>query len=213
MRKAGAERLAAESSHRGRRDTMTDTNAVVCYEPLSDVCRKPADRWTKTTTIVAVAGLFVAVAGLVLPILTFLGVQPNSSQTSSHLNGSSTSSSGPLTQSPSSPAPPVVLNRQWLGVWSGNVTQTGYGSYNAQITITNVGKFAGHSEYSSFPCNGDLDLRSINRHVLKLTEYITQGNCYNGQITLTIVRNNVAEYSWISSNHPNVTVSGTLSKT
>lgn len=92
--------------------------------------------------------------------------------------------------------------------------QSGYGSYDVQIHITSVRRqVAGTVSYPALGCRGILDLVVADRLILKLTEYIVQGNnCANGgQILLAMVGDNVAEYSWTSAS-TTATASGTVSK-
>lgn len=164
-----------------------------------------------------------AVAGILALFAAVFGITFHFSQESPTPKGSPTSTTGHPSQSrSSSPSvgsnqsdPTGALNRQWVGEWNGNLVQPGYGSYDVQLHITSVTRqFVGTVSYPALGCRGDLDLLvAADRLILRLTEYIVQGNnCANGgQITLTIVGDNVAEYSWASAS-TTATASGTVSK-
>jgi hypothetical protein len=92
----------------------------------------------------------------------------------------------------------------WLGTWTGPVTQTpspGF-PYSISIDITSLSPFVATDTYTVFGCTGQLSLVSVSSdgETLNLHEHITHQNadltCLDGDITLSSTGDDAAEYRW-----------------
>ncbi len=99
-------------------------------------------------------------------------------------------------------------NDDWLGTWSGPVTQVpspGF-PYSVTMNITSLStQPAGTDTYSTFGCTGELSLVSVTAETLVLHEHITQQGssytCIDGDITLTSTGVDTADYDWTGSEY------------
>lgn len=99
------------------------------------------------------------------------------------------------------------------GSWSGELTQKGYGTYPANMTITALvgGAPAGTSEYPSFPCDGALTYVSESKGVHTLSETITSGTgCVDGSHTVEMIDENTITVTWTDAVDPLNTATGAL---
>ncbi|MFK7809888.1 MAG: T9SS type A sorting domain-containing protein [Saprospiraceae bacterium] len=103
-----------------------------------------------------------------------------------------------------------------IGAWSGELIQSGFGSYPAIMIIDEMveGEVGGKINYYDLPCSGDLTFEGVSSTIQIFRETITGGaGCVNnGRIEIEKINDDTIQWNWFYNGGTTVATSGKMAR-
>lgn len=104
------------------------------------------------------------------------------------------------------------INEALIGTWAGRLEQSGYGSYDVEMTIATlvIDSTSGVTTYPAFPCFASNTFLGNVDSLHIFSETIINGFCIDGRTEVYLLNDNKLQFNWYMVNGSTIEVAGEL---